>query len=74
MGGYVALPVGKPTTIDLYLNAAKPDKVMKGICRLDGDTLTICFGEVAADRPTELRPDPVPVPPGLHYFVMKRAK
>jgi uncharacterized protein (TIGR03067 family) len=73
--GYVAGTGGKPPTIDLYADAAKRDKVMKGIYRLTGDALTLCIGEVDADRPSELRPDPAPTPPerpGVHYFEMRR--
>lgn len=46
------LKTGKPNEIDLQVVAGPDlDKVIKGIWKVDGDTLTVCIAEPSKDRP-----------------------
>ena len=46
-------PKAKPLAIDI--TPGKKEKLVKGIYKLEKDTLTICFGPDGADRPTEFK-------------------
>lgn len=61
-------PSQKPATIDL--KRLSDDKVLRGIYKFDGDTLTICWDREDA-RPTEFRSKPGST---QMLFVMKRKK
>ena len=45
----------KPATIDI--KPGRGDKVVLGIVEIKGDTLKLCFGKDATERPTEFKPD-----------------
>src|SRR5262245_57593115 len=65
-------PSKSPAQID-STNEDGPGKgvTTKGIYKFDGDTLTICFGGIGKDRPTEFASQPGS---GTMLFVHKRAK
>lgn len=47
---------GKPATVELKIaSGADIDKVVKGIWKLDGDTLTLCVAEPGQARPKEFQ-------------------
>lgn len=47
-------PTAKPAAIDMKITAGDDkDQVVKGIWKLDGDSLTICVAEPGKDRPKE---------------------
>lgn len=50
--GFTLSPAARPKQIDLALSGA--DLQAAGLYALDGDTLTICYGEPGADRPKKL--------------------
>ncbi len=65
-------PRAKPAGIDLkILSGSDINKVVKGIYRLQGDTLTVCVAEPDRDRPTAFA---AKEGTGHTLFVFKRTK
>ena len=58
-------------TIDLITNAANPTARLRGIYKIEGDTLTICGTRAKADRPATFES---PEGSGITLYVLKRAK
>jgi uncharacterized protein (TIGR03067 family) len=58
-------------TIDLITNAASPTARLRGIYKIDGDTLTICGARGTTDRPTAFES---PEGSGITMYVLKRVK
>src|SRR5262245_28391073 len=72
--GTVALdPAKKPPTIDQTFDKGESlgGMTLKGVYRVDGDTLTICNGPLGKDRPSDLVSKPGS---GDSLFVYRRAK
>src|SRR5262245_33921162 len=72
--GTVALdPAKKPPTIDQTFDkgGSLGGMTLKGVYRVDGDTLTICNGPLGKDRPSDLVSKPGS---GDSLFVYRRAK
>ena len=45
-------PATTPKEIDVF---PSKDKVMKGIYKIDGDEMSVCFGRPGGERPTEFK-------------------
>src|SRR5262249_32772913 len=61
-----------PAHIDTtYEDGPAKGTALKGIYKIEGDTLTICYGGIAMERPTEFESKPGS---GTMLFVQKRAK
>jgi uncharacterized protein (TIGR03067 family) len=69
--GYKLDPSKKPGHIDLTINEGGKDAVLKGVYKLEGDTLKVCFAGPGEKRPTELRSE---LGSSEMYVVMKREK
>lgn len=49
----------KPWTIDMTPHYGPNDgKLFKGICKIEGDTMTLCRGDAEKERPTEFSSKP----------------
>jgi len=60
-----------PPKIDLVCDPRDPQQTLKGICKIEGDTLTICFQtRSAAERPKEFKE----VRNEISLFVYERVK
>jgi uncharacterized protein (TIGR03067 family) len=69
--GYKLDPSKKPGHFDLNVNEGGKEAVLKGVYKLEGDTLKICIAPPGEKRPTELRSE---LGSSEMYVVMKREK
>jgi len=72
---YTADLTKKPATIDIKPRVGGPgggpDKLVQGIIEIKGDTIRLCFGKDAAERPKEFKPD---MEKGVMVITLKRVK
>ena len=69
-GKDIPYPDKNPKEIDsLYLNGTLRDKVVYGIYKIEGDTITYCFADAGNPRPKEFASKP---DSGLTLMVLKR--
>jgi uncharacterized protein (TIGR03067 family) len=72
---YTADMTKKPATIDIKPRAGgpggAPDRLVLGIIEVRGDTMRLCFGKDAADRPKEFKAD---LEKGVAVITLKRVK
>jgi RNA polymerase sigma-70 factor (ECF subfamily) len=62
-------PKATPKTIDVALEAGGEAGVLRGLYKLDGDTLTLCYPNINQDRPVEFAAEN-----GAYLWVFKRSK
>ncbi|HEX3152576.1 MAG TPA: TIGR03067 domain-containing protein [Gemmataceae bacterium] len=69
--GYTIDTTKKPFAMDIRPERGAKEKVVYAIVEVKGDTLKLCFGKDAAERPTEFKGN---AEKGVMLFIMKRVK